>query len=1087
MSEYKMVEKPFLDQLKDLGWRIIEHDRNLPYPVEPKVSERQDFKEIVIKALFKNKVKDINRLEENGSTWLTEKQLDGFYNDITTTSSKSFIDSNKEIYDLIIKGTKADCNHLTGEEYPSVKFIDFKNFENNDFLAISQYRIDTPGKVKKFIVPDIVLLINGIPVVVIECKELSEFCAEPMEEGITQLLRYMNRREEEGSELLEGEEKLFYYNQFVVSTYSDEARYGSVTSDYEHFLEWKDIYPEKNKKFNPPLGVECSQEKLIQGMLHPETLLDIIKNFIVYMTVKETTIKIISRYQQLRAVYKTVDRLKKGETSYERSGVIWHTQGSGKSLTMVFLVKKIRTDDDLKGYKVIVINDRTDLEEQLGDTMSLTGETIDIVENTQDLKTKGATDTSNVLMAMIHKFNERDKSRDIINEFMVAEKNLLPEYVEFGEINSSSKILILVDEAHRTQSSSLNMNMMKAFPNASAIGFTGTPLITSRNNKKTIDIFGGSDRDYIDKYRLKDAIKDGATLPIVYIGKTSDAAISNKTEFDNAFEDLFKNRTKKEILLIKKKYGTKGDILEAPKRIDDISRDIVRHYVDSILPNNFKAQVVASSKRAAINYQKGLNKAIQERILIEESKANKNEELIEKLKFIKTAVVISVDGTNEDADITKVRKESKDMDAIQNFKKTFDYNMPNTGIAFLIVCDMLLTGFDAPIEQVMYLDKKMVEHNLLQAIARVNRTREGKKKGFIVDYIGVGQHLAEALSIYDGNEESDTIGAMENIDSELPILRDRYIRLLNFFRSNGVKDIQSYVEYMVHDTKEQIIILEQCVDILGNEKLRASFDVNLKKFLSSMDVLLPNLIVSDYVKPMKAFTHIQMVARNRYKDTSVNLMGVGNKVKKLINEYLIGLGIDIKIKPIEITDKDFKDIVNGGNKPTKAKASEMEHAIRKHLKFDLTDDPILNKKFSEKLDDIIEKYKHDIEERYNQLSMFLDEVLKGREEEENPYGVENKIEQVFIDLLISDAYDKETSFSEEEISMLISVNRKLINCLKDSVRNVNWNVPAFKKEVRSKLSDILMFSKIKELILKGDKIIIDIMNLADKRREDLVK
>ncbi|UMZ73728.1 Type-1 restriction enzyme R protein [Natranaerofaba carboxydovora] len=742
--------------------------------------------------------------------------------------------------------------------------------------------------------------------------------------------------------------------------------------------------------------------------------------------------------------------------------------------------------EDLKDFKVLVINDRRDLEEQLGETMELTNEKVDYANSTEELKEKGATTTSNILMIMIHKFLERDhgkKPEELQKALAVAEDKLLPEYNTLGTINESEKILALIDEAHRTQSSTLSMNMFKAFPNSTKIAFTGTPLITKRHTRRTHETFGS----YIDTYKLQDAVEDGATVPILYEGKTADTAINEKAEFDRKFEDLFKERSYDEILKIKKKYGTMGDILEAEKRIEAIAKDIVNHYIDNILPNGFKAQVVSSSKRAAIRYQKAIEKALKERIEKEETKSNADLEFIKKLKFLKTAVVISSEGTNEDPEVTKVRKEAMKMDAIENFKKKFDYEKENTGIAFLIVCDMLLTGFDAPIEQIMYIDKKMVEHTLLQAIARVNRRAKGKTRGYIVDYIGIGNHLHEALQIYGDEEKEDVYGAMKDINSELPILRDRYYRLLDLFKSRGIDKIQEYVEYQIQDPEKQLEVLESCVELLEDVHLRASFDVYYKKFLQSMDIILPNPAADDYMAPMKAFGHIQNRVRHRYKDNTTNLMGVGNKVKKLINEHLVSLGIDPKVPPVELMSTDFKDSLDQ-NKTQKAKASEMEHAIRKHCKVNFEEDPALYERFSEKLEKIIEAYENDIEEKYRQLKMLFEELQEGRQEDEETKGLDQETEAPFYDLMLTKAFNNKEDIPEATKENLKQVTKEIVEAIKSHIKIVDfWNKGVEQNRLMAEIDDLLVCTGIDEVIACQDQLAVDFLELAKNKHNKLVK
>ncbi|MEZ8321567.1 type I restriction endonuclease subunit R, partial [Vibrio splendidus] len=640
-------------------------------------------------------------------------------------------------------------------------------WEQNRFLAINQFRIDTPGGVGAFIILDIVLFVNGLPLVVIECKDMNSYTSDAMSEGINQLRRYAELREETiEAGLKEGEQRLFWTNQLMISTYGDDCKFGSITSSEEYYFHWKTIQPDTTPYCDNMIKSHRPQERLVQGMLHPERLLDITRSFTLFMDSGNARIKVICRYQQYRAVEKILNKMRNGQSGLDRSGVVWHTQGSGKSLTMVFLVRRLRRDPKLKDYKVLMVNDRKDLDKQLGETAALTGEKVYRIKSGAEVKEKLAGNKSTLNMVMIHKFRETDDSNtpeylakaiEAANDSKVAEsaKAEYAVFESFEEVNSSKKVLILIDEAHRTQSggiedASLSDNLFDAFPNAARIAFTGTPLIADRHRDPTWKRFGNDpNQPYIDEYKLQDAVDDGATLQILYEGRTADTAIYDKHGFDTKFEDLFKHRSDEELAAIRQKYGATSDILEAEERIKEIADDLVVHYLRNILPSGFKAQVVCSSKQAAIHYQTFIRKALTNWIETEEAKpeAKQDAQLLAQANLLKVAVVISSDGTNEKAVFVAARKEARELNAVENFKKKFNADKPETGVAFLIVCDMLLTGFDAPIEQVMYIDKKLKEHNLLQTIARVNRTYTNKTVGYVVDYIGLTENLKTALSM----------------------------------------------------------------------------------------------------------------------------------------------------------------------------------------------------------------------------------------------------------------------------------------------------------------------------------------------------
>jgi type I restriction enzyme R subunit len=1092
VSEYRLIEKPFLDQLAALGWEVVDHCPligEFTIPSVPSMSHRISFREVLLEQVFKEAVKAIN-LTEDGRPWLTDKQLDDLFQQISTLNNTSLVEANRIIYNYlrVITDEKlplnVDLNELTGEQYPDVKLIDFQHPERNRFIAINQFRIDCPGRVKEQIRPDIVLFVNGLPMAVVECKEANPNVANPMFEAITQLLRYSNQREETlAAGLCEGEEKLFHYNALMIATTDEEARFGSLTANEDYYYEWKSVFPEKYQTFNPPLGITRSQETLIQGMLPKETFLDIIRNFTVFSTTEDKRwIKVVPRYQQYRAVTKIVERLRSNPTPEKRSGVVWHTQGSGKSLTMVFLIRKLRTCNDLKDYKVVMVNDRRDLEEQLGGTATLTGEKVNIIADSDTLKNDLATTSSNLNMVMIHKFLERE-SADLPESVREAlgEQRLAQRFKDFGVVNPSDRVLILVDEAHRTQASDLGNNLFAAFPQATRLAFTGTPLITDRHKEKTHERFGA----YIDKYRLQDAVKDGATVQILYEGKTSDTALKDKHEFDRKFENLFGRLSDEDLLKIKKKYGTTGDILEAEQRIEAIAKDLVQHYVENILPNGFKAQVVCHSKQSCIHYKTYIDKALCEFLETEKSKLPPDYDLIEKLQILKSAVIISSDGTNEKAVFTQIRKLSKDWDAVENFKKSFKPEEPLSGIAFLIVCDMLLTGFDAPIEQVMYIDKKVQEHNLLQAIARVNRVKKGKSKGYVVDYIGLTEYLRDALSIYASDDIDELLNddnGFRDVLSELPVLESRFNRLIQLFEDHSVPQIKAFVQQEIKDTFEEVHILENILDKLVDLKFRADFEVFFKKFLQSMDVILPNEAANPYKIPSKRFGFILAKAKHRYKDESLSIAGAGEKIRKLINEHLISLGIDPKIPPTELIATNFVDQVEQ-NKTPKARASEMEHAIRKHCKVHLEEDPAFYQRMSEKLEALIEKMEDNWEQLYLALVDLREESIVGRNEVID--GVTIKA-SAFYDYVVQITYGKD-EVPEDVLPALKEAINKIYDLFEKNIGISNfWSKPVEIERMKGDLSDIILISGIDALIGALEHIVTEITSLAKVRHKDII-
>ncbi|MCB1227103.1 MAG: type I restriction endonuclease subunit R [Verrucomicrobiales bacterium] len=1077
MSEYLHVEKPFLDQLSALGWTVVDQGHGM-IPSDPAKSLRKTFREWLLPEVFRQALRAIN-------PWLTDRQLDDLRSQIQRQPNRTLLEANEEIQKLLFKA-QVDRNEETGEPDPVVKLIDFEHPERNTFHAINQFRIDTPGCVKQCIIPDIVLFVNGIPLVIVEAKIGDATTANPMHAAFEQLLRYRDgRKETKAAGLREGEPRLFHTNLLLISTCGEKATYGSITSGYEHFYAWKDIWPQRYLEYTPPLGIEREQERLIQGMLPPETLVHLLRTCSVFMdTDSGKRVKVVCRYQQYRAACRIIDRLRNGSTPEERSGVIWHTQGSGKSLTMVFVARMIRAAADLADFKIVLVNDRVDLEEQLAATAKLIGGKVNVIDSTEDLRTRLSSQASDLNMVMVHKFMDRREEAPLVVREALASYGAPPSSETFGEVNESERILLMIDEAHRTQGSDLGDNLFEAFPNATRIAFTGTPLITeTHGNRRTVRRFG----DYIDTYKLTDAVEDGATLQILYEGRTADTALKDKHGFDTKFEDLFRYRTPEEVTAIKKKYGASGDILEAERRIEAIARDLVSHYIDNILPDGFKAQVVCHSKLAAVRYQKAIRTALSERLEREKLQPHPDDERIRRIAFLKAAVVVSSDATNELAVISEARKEARRWNAVENFCKPFDLDDPDkdlSGIAFLIVCDMLLTGFDAPIEQVMYIDKRLREHNLLQAIARVNRVASGKQRGFIVDYIGLANHLSTALSIYSNEDAADLENGLQNLLTELPVLEERYHRLLHHFRTAGIAEIEAFLTGALPSPSEDVRVVHAAVTAMKDIKRRADFEVYLKKFLQSLNLILPNEAGHAYRGPARRLGYLLRMVKERYKDDSLNIADAGAKVKALINEHLIDLGINPKIPPIELLSGDFLANVqkHSGGDP-EAKASEMEHAIRKHCTVHFDEDPAFYAKLSEKLERLIQEHQDNWKVLAQEYEILRTEAVQGRRA---GHGGLSREESAFFDHIAQLAFP-DGLVPDEQADPVKGLTRRIVGILEDSIGIIDfWKKPVEVKRLRGNLDTEILVSEIPEVVSIHERIAVEIIKLAEKRQDNLL-
>ena len=1054
--ELSEVEQPFVDQLISMGWKYTTGSSDYP-----SASGRESFRDVLLLDDLREALARING-DDDGQPWLDEGRVSTAVSAIQRPDAIKLMEANQACTELLLRGIAVEgLPGWEGGRSRTARFIDWDDPENNTFRVVNQFKLEEPGgQAHKHIIPDLVLFVNGIPLVVVECKSPS--ISDPMDEAIGQLQRYSNQRYWlEGNE---GNERLFHTNQFMVATCFEQARVGTIGAQVHHFMEWKDTAPVPLAEVAASLGKEklSRQESLVAGMLRPEILLDITRHFILFHADQGRTIKIVTRYQQYRAVHSAVERLLTGATRAKdgqhdrRGGIVWHTQGSGKSLTMVFLVRKLRTMPELRRFKVVVVTDRTDLQKQLSDTAELAGEKVKIGRSVRGVKKLLAQKGPGLVFAMIQKYQERDLDPDADGAGEdLATAGALVDVGEFPVLNEDESILVLVDEAHRSQASALHANLLRALPNCARIGFTGTPIIMGQR-KRTHEIFG----EFIDRYRLKQSEDDGATVPILYEGRTAEGAVADGRDMDELFEDMFRDHTPEELERIKRKYATKGDVIEAERLIAAKARDILRHYVENVLPNGFKAQVVAVSRRAAIRYQAAFMEAQRELVAEVETldpnligladdematlerrtqflvRAQRSLETLRRLDF---AAVIS--GTHNDppgwmewSDSAKVKAR------IEAFKKPLpspenDDPQRASNLGFLIVKSMLLTGFDAPVEQVMYLDRYIKEAELLQAIARVNRPNgEKKAAGLVVDYFGVAQHLKEALAVY---ADEDIEGTLQDLRDEIPKLRDRHARVVDLFESRDV----------------ELSDIEASVGLLEDERLRAEFHLLLKGFLMTLDVVLPRPQALPYVKDAKTLGDIQLRARNRYRSGERPIgEEVGAKVRALIDQYVMSLGIDPKIPPMVIGDPTFDEHVEKLRSP-EAKASEMEHALRFEIRQHLDEDPERYEQLSKRLDRILTQMQDRWDDLVTALKELTDDAKAGRQADDT--GLDPETEAPFLGVIRQEVA-KDGTVPREELQRLAAVTRGLVAFICTEIALADfWNKPQAQEALRKRIVQLL--------------------------------
>ncbi len=1028
LDERNHVEKPLLEQLAGLDWEVLDLD----IKQHAKDTFRESFTEVVMLPVLREQLQVIN-------PWLEADQVEEVVKQLTANfPTNNLIENNAYALNLLLENTSVCENRNTGDKSPTVRFIDFENRDNNRFIAVCQFKVRILGT-EHHIIPDIVLFVNGLPLVLIECK--SPKVQEPIPEAIDQMLRYSEQRGAKG----EGSAPLFFYNQFVVATCRQQAKFGTISTHTEkHFYRWADPYPRTVDELSHGRSSPNDQQRLVAGMMDRDNLLDIIRNFTLFSTnEKGETIKIVGRYQQFRAVKLAVKRLLAGKTPRERSGIIWHTQGSGKSLTMMFMVRAMYRHAQLQRWKVVFVTDRTQLEQQLSETSQSIGFSVKLANSIRKLKELLRSDSSDLVMAMIHKFREADLSET------------------FPELNDSPDILVMTDEAHRSQYMTLGANLDKGIPNAARIGYTGTPI------DKTERVFG----EYIDKYTMRQSIDDGVTLEIVYEGRTHNAEVADHEGMDQAFADVFSDYNLQERLDILG-YGSREAYLEAEPTIEAKAKDMVKHYLEHVFPNGYKAQIVATSREAAVRYKKHIDAAVADAVVALETSNPRNLD-VDLLKRLESEVIISA-GHNDLPHLKACSDKAKHETCVKRFKLDFgsEDKSLDGNLGIIIVNNMLITGFDAPIEQVMYLDKVIFAHNLLQAIARVNRVGgEGKDKGFVVDYVGVGHHLKKAIDNYDEREQKEVIDALSFPEEELRTLRSDHAAIMNLFDRNGMTDLTDFDAFF---------------DFFYDEEPRFEFIKLFKAFTRSLNLVFPAKEALDFMADYQTLTEINVMAGKHFRDARLSMKGIPPKLRGLTDQYLESKGISVKVAPISILDEDFESQV-GKRKRTKTKAAEIEHAIRHHLDVDLDDDPDLQASFAEALAKIFEDFRENWKKIYEELEKLRQRIRDASKEP--TFGLHRKKQMPFFRMFKREIFNS-NELNEEQVSQTVSLTQQAFNVIEREIKLTGFweSVPA-RNKLKAELQKVLLqteFSGLPRIVEERSRLISRIMEITEKNNDTIL-
>ncbi|HFR4142339.1 TPA: type I restriction endonuclease subunit R [Bacillus cereus] len=946
MSGFKTTEK-YVSQVPAMQALIKYGYECLPQSITKSIRGRQG--RVLLEDILTERILEINSFTYKGNEYeFNNGDAEEAIRKLkpSPVEQRGLLRTNQDIYDLLILGTTIEKTIDGDKKSYSLRYIDWDNPSNNVYHATVEMSVNRVGS-KKVRRCDIILFVNGIPFVVIENKAPTESVSQ----GVSQLIGYQNSNEIP---------QLFHYAQLLIATNKNEVKYGTVGSSKKYWLTWKDeededkvihklintslTSQEKNdlfagdftnaKQFFEDMEKEgeravTEQDRTLYALCRPERLLEIIRVFTVF----DGGVRKVARYQQFFGVRQTLERIRKRDQKGRREGgVIFHTQGSGKSLTMVMLGRALAFAKDIKNPRILIATDRDDLDKQIKDTFK-----------SCDMDPIKANTGAHLLELLKHKY---PLVTTIINKFDTAIKAK-----DFEDLDPN--LFVLVDESHRTQNGSFAAKMRRVLPNACYLGFTGTPLL--KKEKNTFETFGG----LIHKYSIDDAVTDKAVVPLLYEGRYVEQNITGSV-IDTWFDRVSRGLTDEQKADLKKKFSRLEMLSKTEQTLYAKAMDISEHFRQIWQGTGRKAQLVAPSKSAAIRFK----------------------EIFDDLGHVSSEVIISppdVREGNEDVEQASKDRIKYFWDAMmRKYGSEEEYNrriissFKGSGEPeILIVVSKLLTGFDAPRNTVLYICKQLKEHNLLQAVARVNRLfeEEGQSKqfGYIIDYEGLLGELDNALSTYSSFKDFDE----EDLENVVHDIRE-ILRQLPQLHQNLWDIFKEVPNKLDHEQMEQH---------LWDEQVREEFYFKLREFgrqlhtaLSSEKTydIFSNQEIEIYKRDWKEFMKLKKSVQIRYQEI-VDMSEYEPKIAKLLDDHVIAQPAEIIIGQVNINDTGaLESVLDESNISPASKADRIASATKKSITERLEEDPALYKAFSEMLEEAIMAYR---EKRISEIE-YLDVITE---------------------------------------------------------------------------------------------------------------
>jgi type I restriction enzyme, R subunit len=1009
LNEEQLVEKPAERTFQELDYETIYGPEIHPETIGV---ERNSLYEVIFKERLRTKLIKFNPDLPNSVYDIAIQQIEGL-------SQPSLIENNRKFHQMLLSGIKVPYQKDGETKYYALKLIDFEHPLENNFLAVRQFYV----RQHELKILDHVVFINGLPLVFFEYKDPTNQSATILNAynqlGITDYQRYIP--------------KIFYYNTFSVISDRINAKYGTLTAPFERFSDWND--PDE-----PDKKVANRLELLLKLMFKKETLLDIIQNYLEYESDGKNTIKKIAQQHQYLAVNKTIKKTLDvySQKDENRIGVVWHTTGSGKSLTMILYANILSQIKQLENPTFLIITDRRDLDEQLNHFFEIAGfpyprpETAILeAESIVDLREKLAVPSGKIIFTTIQKFQVTDDEKEGM--------------AKYPKISDRRNIVIIADEAHRSQYKKMAQNLQRALPNALKIGFTGTPI--EKEDKSTTQVFG----DVISSYKIADAVRDGATVEISCQRRQVQLNLLNKM-IGADFNEITTGLDPDQIEHLSKKWSELKTLLEDPDRIQVIAKDVVEHYNKKKQVVKGKAMLAASTKLAAARYADIISKmpnAPKCTCIVSGSTKPLPEDTSEEKK--------------QREDITKNHyKDKKSIDSlIGNFKDE------NNDLELLIVCDMYLTGFDAPLLHTMYIDKPLRDHTLIQAISRVNRVWKDKPGGLIVDYIGITDDLKRAFRSYN---DSDIKGAMIPTEEIVTYMKQKYDELINFF----VSDMEN-IENLTNQ-QEGKLLDDAIEEILEDNEVTKKFIQNVAELTKAYAVCTPDPACLDVESHLRFFQKMRRMMAKSISGISYAPPDKENAVQELVEK---GITADEKIRFYNIQyddekidlNKEFLDKIK--KIPQKNLKVELAHkllddAIKAKFKRNL----VKQKSFQERIEKALNKYHAKFEDQESimaQLEQVAKQVTSEKKREDELKLTDEEI--AFYDIV---AMGKVHVNSDEQLRE-IAIN--LTDYMKNKI-TIDWiNQEQIKAEIRVGVRNLLR--KAKFSFEEIDKIIPVIMEQAE--------